>query len=197
MNRRGSHFLLSEYQGLWSDAGVELNPVFSRALEGRAYAADAVHFEAETAAAPSTTPSVGATVPEPSPQSERARMTGPPNASLVFVEMGSDAPLSGPPGALFDKILAAMELNREQVRLIAAQGWDPSLLGMEKVVVAMGEEASQAVFGHSLLPIRGQWRKLSGSVGLATHHPRDLVLDPALKREVWQDMKSVMARLAR
>ncbi|MFA6093259.1 MAG: uracil-DNA glycosylase [Elusimicrobiota bacterium] len=70
-------------------------------------------------------------------------------------------------------------------------------------IVALGSVAAKALLDtrEGITKIRGQWREFR--LGdpeavfplLPTYHPAALLRDPALKREVWEDMKSLRTRL--
>ena len=66
-----------------------------------------------------------------------------------------------------------------------------------QVIVALGKFAAQTLL-RSDVPItrlRGQFLKLRDIDVMPTFHPSYLLRNPAAKREVWEDMKQVMARL--
>lgn len=66
-----------------------------------------------------------------------------------------------------------------------------------KVLVAMGKFAAQALC-RSEVPIsrlRGQWHTYEGIDVMPTYHPAYLLRNPGAKREVWNDIQEVMARL--
>jgi uracil-DNA glycosylase family 4 len=66
-----------------------------------------------------------------------------------------------------------------------------------RVLVLLGDSAVRA-FDPGAGPvaeIRGQFIEVCGLPAMPTHHPRELLADPTLKRAVWQDIKTVIARL--
>ena len=81
----------------------------------------------------------------------------------------------------------------EQIRLISP-----------RVIVTLGSVATKTLLGEDIgiTKVRGLWREYralgDGSVIklLPTYHPAALLRNPELKRDVWTDMKKVMAELA-
>src|SRR5690606_10008588 len=115
-------FLLSEYQALWADAGVEMPDGWDRALLRRLpgdvpeadlpFEGGAMHHGSTAAPAPCN---FCGPLPErvPQPPSGEAR------EGLALVGACSEGePFAGASGALLDKILAAMELDRSRVLLV-------------------------------------------------------------------------------
>jgi DNA polymerase len=150
---------------------------------------------------------------------------GNPDAALVLVgeapgreEDRQGIPFVGEAGRLLDRILAAMNLSREQVyicNLIKCRppgNRDPQpeeiaccepflkqqlALIRPQLIVALGRFATQALL-RTTAPIgtlRGNWHEYEGIPLMPTFHPAYLLRNPAGKREVWEDMKQVMARL--
>lgn len=150
---------------------------------------------------------------------------GNPNADLVLVgeapgreEDRQGIPFVGEAGQLLDRILAAMNLSREQVyicNLIKCRppgNRDPQpeeiaccepflkqqlALIQPQLIVALGRFATQALL-RTTVPIgtlRGNWHKYAGIPLMPTFHPAYLLRNPSGKRAVWEDMKQVMARL--
>ncbi|HJV35318.1 uracil-DNA glycosylase family protein [Geomonas sp.] len=161
--------------------------------------------------APSTaaTASLPHEAPAPSPVAT-IQTFGNPSARLFFVIAGGG--FEGASGALLAKIVAAMGFAPEQV-LLASLDRDisPSDAALRKAVtskiaevapeavVALGEKAAQLIL-ESAAPIsrlRGRLVKVGGVSVMATLHPFELLADEALKREVWNEMKKVMAHLTR
>ncbi len=148
--------------------------------------------------------------------------TGNPKAKLVFVGEAPGAeedrqgiPFVGPAGRLLDKILAAIELKREDVQILnilkcrppenrnpspteiqACQGFlerqidelEPGLL------VALGLFAGQWLTGKklSLTKLRetGPFA-YRGIPVYATYHPAALLRNPGWKRPAWEDFKTI------
>ncbi|RME40523.1 MAG: uracil-DNA glycosylase [Deltaproteobacteria bacterium] len=151
---------------------------------------------------------------------------GHPKARLVFVGEGpgreedrKGEPFVGEAGQLLDRILAAMGLDRSQVYIcnvvkcrppnnrdpeddeIAA--CEPFLLRQLKVIepeiiVTLGRYASQTLLRDSspMGRLRGQWHSYQGIPVMPTWHPAYLLRNPEKKRDVWEDMKMVLRRLA-
>jgi DNA polymerase len=63
-----------------------------------------------------------------------------------------------------------------------------------QVVVALGRFAAQTLLGVKtpISRLRGQFHDYHGLPLMPTYHPAALLRDPALKRDVWNDMQQVM-----
>jgi len=150
---------------------------------------------------------------------------GNPCADLVFVGEGPGReedergePFVGEAGRLLDRILLAMGLQRQDVYIcnvvkcrppgnrdpepaeIAA--CEPFLVRQlqviqPKVIVALGKFAAQTLLQQQtpISRMRGRWHSYQGIPLMPTFHPAYLLRTPQGKREVWEDMKQVMARL--
>jgi len=150
---------------------------------------------------------------------------GNPQADLVLVgeapgreEDAKGFPFVGEAGRLLDRILFAMHLSRQDVYIcnvikcrppnnrdpqpeeIAAceQFLQLQLAAIKpRIIVALGRFAAQSLL-KSKQPIgrlRGHWHQYQEIPLMPTFHPAYLLRNPAGKREVWEDMKQVMARL--
>ena len=128
------------------------------------------------------------------------KFQGPETASLYFVDGEGDL-LNGDAGALLGKIIAAMKLDPNQV-FICDIANRPALMekirtNSPQIIVSLGEAATR-----HLLQTRdgagkylGRFTFLANARIMPTHHPRQLLQDPSLKRQVWENMKTVMAAL--
>ena len=66
-----------------------------------------------------------------------------------------------------------------------------------KVIVALGKFAAQTMLGTEM-PIsrlRGRFHEYKGIKVLATYHPSYLLRNPDAKRDVWEDMKMLLAHM--
>ncbi len=132
-------------------------------------------------------------------------------------------PFVGPAGALLDAMLAAIGLDRgaqgpvRGVYLTHVLPWrtagaglpDPADLAMmvpflhrhivlaqPDVLVLLGNAPCQALLGRAgITRLRGQWADVLGRPALATFAPEHLLATPAAKREAWDDMLALKARL--
>jgi DNA polymerase len=148
-------------------------------------------------------------------------------AELMFVGEGpgegEDAqgvPFVGKAGQLLDKMIEAMGYRPEQVYIgnvvkcrppnnrkpepqeaAACQGYlhEQIALVRPKVIVALGATAVEGLLGISgITRLRGTWRLYRGAIPvMPTFHPAYLLRTPEAKREVWSDLKQVMAKLGR
>lgn len=72
-----------------------------------------------------------------------------------------------------------------------------------RIIVTLGATAIRSLMGEdvSITRIRGQWREYRPAQGapirlLPTYHPAALLRNPDLKKDVWEDMKSLRRELA-
>jgi DNA polymerase len=151
---------------------------------------------------------------------------GNPGARLMFVGEGpgADEDLQGEPfvgraGQLLTQIIKAMGLSREDVYIANVVKCRPpnnrnpepdeiaecspflhaQIAAIRPVViVALGKFAAQTLLGTEtpISRLRGQFHPMGSTVVMPTFHPSYLLRNPAAKRDVWEDMKMVMARLA-
>ncbi len=129
-------------------------------------------------------------------------------------------PFVGPAGQLLDRMIAAMGYRPEQVYVCnvvkcrppknrtplpeEVVACVPYLEGQleavgPRVIVALGRPATEALGcmppgGRSW---RGRWGHWRGIPVMPTYHPAFLLRSPQRKRDVWQDLKAVLARLGR
>lgn len=131
-------------------------------------------------------------------------------------------PFVGVAGQMLNRILAACGLRREDVfitnviRCRPPGNRQPAAeeaancreylertleLVRPKVIVALGATAAKHLLdtGAGISKLRGKWRDYRGTPLLCTYHPAALLpgRSPELKRDVWEDMKVVLARLGR
>ena len=147
------------------------------------------------------------------------------NADLMFVGEGPGAeedqrgePFVGRAGQLLDKILAAMQLSRDEVYIANVvkcrppNNRDPLPEEMNtcmpylreqirliepKILCALGRIAGQALLNTStpLGKLRGQWHQFEGIPLLVTYHPAALLRFQQYKKPTWEDMQLIMAKL--
>jgi len=150
---------------------------------------------------------------------------GDPNARLMFIGEGPGAdedrrgePFVGRAGQLLTKIIEAMGLQRDQVYIANVVKCRPpenrTPLPDEvitcspflfkqvaairpRVVVCLGTPAAQTVLAtrETITRMRGTFREVDGISIMPTFHPAYLLRNPAAKRDVWDDMKKVVALL--
>jgi len=144
---------------------------------------------------------------------------GNPKAKLVCVgeapgakEDETGRPFVGQAGQLLNKILAAIDLNREDVficnvlkhrppgnrnpRPEEVEACSPYLLRQlelikPKVIVAFGTFAAQTLLNTKtpLGQLRGLMHRYHGIPLVVTYHPAALLRNPAWKRPTWEDVK--------
>ncbi len=150
---------------------------------------------------------------------------GSPAARMVLVgespgrkEDQQGIPFVGESGRLLERILFAMGFKREDVYICnvlkchSSKNREPrveeiaactpflkrQLASLQpQVIVTLGSFATQALLDTSqpISSLRGHWQNHAGIAVMPTYHPAFLLRNPALKREVWEDMKQVMTRL--
>src|SRR5438105_3327904 len=152
---------------------------------------------------------------------------GSPTADLMFIgeAPGRDEDIQGKPfvgraGQLLTDIVKAMKLTRDDVyianvikcrppenrnpepdELDACRPWIRRQIEIiqPKVIVTLGRFALQSLTekGYAISSVRGQWLDYNGIRVMPTYHPAYLLRNPAAKKEVWADMKKVIAELER
>jgi uracil-DNA glycosylase family 4 len=150
---------------------------------------------------------------------------GSPNANLMFIgeAPGRDEDIQGKPfvgraGQLLTDIIKAMKLTRDDVYIANVikcrppenRNPEPDELDecrpfirrqieiiRPKVIVTLGRFALQSLMerGYAISSTRGQWLEYDGVKVMPTYHPAYLLRNPAAKKDVWADMKKVMAEL--
>jgi uracil-DNA glycosylase family 4 len=150
---------------------------------------------------------------------------GNPNADLMFIgeAPGRDEDLQAEPfvgraGQLLTDIIKAMKLTRDQVYIANVikcrppenRNPEPDELDacrpfirrqvemiQPKVIVTLGKFGLQSLTekGYGISAVRGQWLEYNGIKLMPTYHPAYLLRTPAAKKDVWADMKKVMAEL--
>jgi uracil-DNA glycosylase len=150
---------------------------------------------------------------------------GSPDAQLMFIGEGpgADEDLQGEPfvgraGQLLTQIIKAMGFERDEVYIANVvkcrppgnrnpepdeiETCSPFLKAQiaaiqPAVIVALGKFAAQTLLGVEtpISRLRGQFHQLGEIDVMPTFHPSYLLRNPGAKREVWDDMKMVMARL--
>ena len=150
---------------------------------------------------------------------------GNPNANLMFIgeAPGRDEDLKGEPfvgraGQLLTDIIKAMKLTRDDVYIANVikcrppENRNPEPDELEachpyiqrqveiiqpKVIVTLGKFALQSLTGkaYGISAARGQWLDYNGVKVMPTYHPAYLLRTPSAKKDVWADMKKVIAEL--
>jgi len=96
-----------------------------------------------------------------------------------------------PPGnrtPLPDEMEACLPYLKEQIALLKP-----------RIIVCLGATAVKGLLQASagITKLRGTWMSFEGTDVMPTYHPAYLLRNPAGKREVWEDMQAVLARLGR
>jgi DNA polymerase len=150
---------------------------------------------------------------------------GDPDADLMFVGEGPGAdedsqgiPFVGRAGQLLTQIIKAMGYERDQVYIANVvkcrppdnrnpepdeiEQCEPFLRRQidavrPRVIVALGKFAAQVLLRTTdpISRLRGRFHVLGDTQVMPTFHPSYLLRTPSAKREVWDDMKKVMAVL--
>lgn len=165
----------------------------------------------------------GPDVPEAAWGGAMLSATGDPASDLmIMIDMPDrdDGPagqlLSGAPGVLFDRMLAAIGRTRETVYLTALAAARPisgrippadeaelariarHLLGLTagKRVLIIGNATSRALIGSEIAIARGHLQIVNHNRGtieaVASFHPRFLIERPVAKAEAWRDLQMLV-----
>jgi len=155
---------------------------------------------------------------------------GNPKSEIMLIgeAPGHDEDIQGKPfvgrsGKLLDKMLEAIDLNREKVYIANIIPWRPPSnrrptdeeieiclpfikkhieLIKPKVLMLLGSTATFALLKNTegITKIRGKWVDLNlNSISvptLPTFHPAFLLRQPAQKKHVWEDLKSLKNKLS-
>jgi DNA polymerase len=129
-------------------------------------------------------------------------------------------PFVGPAGQLLNRIIGACGMKREDVYICnilrcrppgnrlplsdeasnCREYLDETLsLVRPKYICCLGACAAQNLLGTTLSigKLRGTFRDYRGIPVMCTYHPAYLLRSPDRKREVWEDMKKLLARMGR
>jgi len=149
------------------------------------------------------------------------------DAELVFVgeapgadEDAQGEPFVGPAGQLLNRIIEACKLRREEVYICNVLKCRPpgnrtplpnevancrSYLEQQldtirpRFICCLGAVAAQGLLESTLSigKLRGRFHNYRGIQVLCTYHPAYLLRNPAAKKDVWEDMKKLMAAMGR
>jgi DNA polymerase len=137
-----------------------------------------------------------------------------------FEEDRKGEPFVGPAGQLLDRIIAACGLKRQQVFICNILRCRPPSnrlplpdeahncreylertleLVRPRYICCLGACAAQNLLGSALSigRLRGRLHDYRGTPVLCTYHPAYLLRNPAAKKDVWEDMKKLLARMGR
>src|SRR5712692_1151601 len=148
-----------------------------------------------------------------------------PELCFVGEAPGADEDATGEPfvgaaGQLLNRIIAACGMRREEVYICNILKCRPPgnrlplpheaancreylekqiELVRPRFICALGACAAQNLLNTKLSigKLRGQFQEYRGIPVLCTYHPAYLLRNPASKRDVWEDMKKLMARMGR
>ncbi|HVG24042.1 MAG TPA: uracil-DNA glycosylase [Thermoanaerobaculia bacterium] len=150
---------------------------------------------------------------------------GNPNADLMFIgeapgrdEDEKGEPFVGRAGQLLTDIIKAMKLTRDDVYIANVikcrppENRNPEQDELDacrpfirrqveiiqpKVIVTLGRFGLQSLTekAYGISAVRGQWLEYNGIKLMPTYHPAYLLRTPSAKKDVWADMKKVMAEL--
>ncbi len=121
---------------------------------------------------------------------------GSSKARVVFAVAGK-AEASGEEAELLDRMIKAMKLDEASYEVATLRGEDLRDFissSAPEVVVAFGKQCACEVLGaeEEFSRIRGHLQELGSVKVMPTHVPASLLKDPSLKKESWEDLKSVM-----
>lgn len=130
-------------------------------------------------------------------------------------EDASGEPFVGKAGQLLTKIIEACQLKRDEVFILNVLKCRPPgnrrpelgevencrsyferqlELIQPEVICCLGATAAQALLAttESIGKLRGRWHTSKDAAVICTYHPSYLLRNPAAKRDVWDDMKTMM-----
>ena len=143
------------------------------------------------------------------------------NANIVFIaeakckgDADHNNSLIGEAGQLFDKILSAIELSREDVYISNILKYTPSKnsdshqseikiceshlqqqlqIINPTLVVALGEDVGNKMLNvnKSIESLNGKIHKLENFNLIVTYHPESILKNPKLKQSMWEDFKKI------
>ena len=149
---------------------------------------------------------------------------GDTDADLMFIGEGpgeqedlQGIPFVGRAGSLLTKLIEGIGLTRDDVYIANVvkcrppenRNPEPDELDacrpyihqqiaiiQPKVIVTLGKFALQSLTGMTAISTaRGQWQEFQRIRVMPTYHPAYLLRTPSAKKDVWADMKLVMAEL--
>ena len=130
----------------------------------------------------------------------------------IGIDFISD-PYHGDAGNLLTKMISAMNINMDDVYLcMAHRCFGPGaretisqtkpylerqieLVNPEVIVIFGGAALKILLNEQSLVKCRGRWLEIGNVPAIATYPPGYLLKKAAAKREAWNDLQQVMARL--
>lgn len=147
------------------------------------------------------------------------------NADLMFVGEGpgynediQGVPFVGKAGQLFDKMIKAIDLTREEIYIanivkcrppnnrnplddeskicIEYLRWQVKLI-KPKIIVCLGSVSAKNLIRSDLKisKVRGEWVKKGNIYFMPTYHPAYLLRNQDAKKDVWQDFKKIKDKL--
>ena len=134
-------------------------------------------------------------------------------------EESGGGPLAGEAGELFDRMLKAIGLEREQVYLTSLVKCRPpadrepaeaeihaclnhlfrQIAAVRPTVICgLGPLAARVLTAkrQSLFQLRGRFHDFHGTPLMLTFHPRFLLLNPEMKKASWQDLQLIQKKLS-
>ena len=150
---------------------------------------------------------------------------GSEQASILFIGEGpgreedlQGRPFVGAAGQLLDKMIAAIDMRREDVYIANIVKCRPpdnrvpqeeeahaclpylraqTALIRPKIIVCLGATAAKYVYSpdERITRDRGKWVERKGVYILPTYHPAALLRDVSKKRDAWEDFKSIRDKL--
>ena len=116
----------------------------------------------------------------------------------IFCFDGAD---QAPVRSLVERMVEAMGLDLNLALLTSPEGWRAAIGEYRaELVVVLGQPAAAAVFGLEVKHILGHWSVTNLESGqelpvLITHDAKEILVQPALKRPVWEHLKQVSQKL--
>jgi hypothetical protein len=106
-----------------------------------------------------------------------------PSVAVAFIDI---QPWSTAETALFEKMRSAMKLSRAQIKIIFTTPGE---------MTQKNQELSQAGCWVFFSPELATQAPKQGSFAITTFGPRELLQNPQLKKQSWDDLQKVMKKL--
>jgi hypothetical protein len=103
--------------------------------------------------------------------------------------------------SLVERMVEAMGLDLNLALLTSPKDWDAAMAEYRaELVIVLGQSAAAAVCGPGAEFVLGQWSVMTLGSGqelpfLLTHDAKEVLVQPALKRPVWEHLKQVSQKL--
>ncbi len=126
-------------------------------------------------------------------------MTGTTVQSVKKLSNQVEVTFKSAAGELLLKMIEAMGIDHKNISLVPSIQNDHINNSQENILLCFGENLSQKILNTQkpLSELRGSYQEsptenLINTKIIATYHPQDCLKNPALKKQVWEDLKLVI-----